>query len=87
MHIFAAFFSALIGLFLWMYLLTYFMSQGASTSFFSRARVGFLRGVIVAAVFIVFDTVPILQSFIGRDWIIFPLIFFTFTLPFSWKRV
>lgn len=78
---------AVIGLFLWMYLLTYFMYRWAGKDFFSRARVGFLRGSIVAGVFIVFDMVPSLSPLIGTDWIVFPLIFFIFSIPFSWRRI
>ncbi len=78
---------ALLGLFLWMYLLTYFMYRGAGKDFFVKARSGFLRGVAVAGVFIIFDTTDFLSSFIGNDWIIFPIIFFLFSVPFSWRLI
>lgn len=43
--------------------------------------------MIVAGIFILFDSVDILDGFIQTDWIIFPLIFFILSLPFSWRRV
>lgn len=87
MSLLFAFIPALLGLFLWMYLLTYFMYRGASKEFFTQARLGFLRGMIVAAVFIIFDSVSFLQWYIEHDWIVFPILFFLFTLPFSWRRI
>lgn len=86
MNFVAAILSALIWLFLWMYLLTYFMYRGAGQDFFSRARIGFLRGILVALVFIIFDSLPQLSGYIGRGWLLFPLIFFIFSIPFSWRR-
>ena len=43
--------------------------------------------MIVAGVFILFDTIPVLSGLIGRDWIVFPVLFFLFSVPFSWRRI
>lgn len=78
---------ALLGLFLWMYLLTYFTYRWASKDFFIRARSGFLRGSVVAIIFILFDRISFLSDSIGHDWIVFPLIFFILSVPFSWRQL
>lgn len=87
MQILAIIFSVACGFFLWMYLLTYFMYRGASHDFFRRVRSGLIRGMIVAGIFIIFDTVDSLQMYVRTDWVIFPLIFFILSLPFSWRRI
>jgi hypothetical protein len=42
---------------------------------------------LVALVFVLFDTIPQLSGYIGRGWLLFPLIFFILSLPFSWRKV
>ncbi len=87
MQIFLVFLSVASGFFLWMYLLTYFMYRGASHDFFQKVRIGLIRGMVVAGVFILFDSVEVLEGYIQTDWIILPLIFFILSLPFSWRRI
>lgn len=85
MALFLALFSASIGLFLWMYLLTYLMYVWVSPAFFLQTRRAFLRGIGVALVFILFDTIPVLSAIIGHDWMVFPFLFLLISLPFSWR--
>ncbi len=87
MQILAIIFSVAFGFFLWMYLLTYFMYRGASRDFFQKVRIGLIRGMLVAGVFILFDSVDSLQGYIQTDWVVFPLLFFALSLPFSWRRI
>lgn len=87
MRILLFLFSVGFGFFLWMYLLTYFMYRGVGHDFFQKVRIGLVRGMIVAGVFILFDSVDALSGYIQTDWILFPLIFFVLSLPFSWRRI
>ncbi len=87
MHIFFAFIAAGSGLFLWMYIISYMMYRGVSAAFIEKARLGVLRGIYVAGVFVVFQYVPGLAEYISRDWVLFPSIFFIISLPFSWQRM
>ena len=86
MHILLVIFPPMCGLFLWMYLLTYFMHRGAGEDFFRRARMGIFRGMLVAGTLLLLQFLSFTSSLIGHDWIIFPLIFFVSSLPFSWKH-
>ena len=77
--------SVWFSLFLWMYLLTYFMSLGAQKDFFSRARTALLRGIGIAGALLVIHTY--LSDILGyNQWIVIPLIFFIGALPIIWRR-
>ncbi len=79
--------SAGIGLFFWMYLVTYLMYHRVDDRFISRARKALVRGIGVAGVFIIFQYTPVLEDLILTDWFVFPLVFLLLSLPFSWKHI
>jgi hypothetical protein len=87
MYTFFAFFAAALGLVLWMYIVSYMMYQGIQPAFIQKARLGVLRGMCVAGIFVLFQYISYLQYFIQHDWVLFPVIFFIISLPFSWKRI
>jgi hypothetical protein len=87
MQTFFAFIAAGLGLFLWMYVVSYMMYRGVKADFIEKARMGVLRGVAVAGFFLLFQYIPGLGHFIQRDWVLFPAIFFIISLPFSWQRI
>jgi len=77
--------SVWFSLFLWMYLLTYFMSLGAQKDFFSRARSALLRGICIAGVLLLIDTY-FSSVLVTYQWFLIPLIFFLGALPTLWRR-
>lgn len=87
MQTFLAFIAAVFGLFLWTYIISYMMYKGVKTQFLEKARTGVLRGMAVAGFFLLFQYIPGLGQFIQRDWVLFPVIFFMISLPFSWQRI
>lgn len=77
--------SVWFSLFLWMYLLTYFMSLGAQRDFFARARSALLRGIGIAGVLLVINTY--FSDILGyNQWFLIPCIFFLGALPIIWRR-
>lgn len=87
MYTLFAFLAAGLGLVLWSYIISYMMYEGVNADFIHRARRGIVRGMIVAAIFVVAQYIPVLTDFIQRDWVLFPVIFFMVALPFSWQRL
>ncbi len=87
MQIFFAFLGATFGLFLWMYLLSYMLYRGVSHDFIDKTRLGLLRGMCVAILFIIVQYIPGGSDLIGRDWVVFPALFFLFSLPQSWRQI
>lgn len=81
MYTIFAFISAFFGLVLWSYMLSYMMYTGMSLDFIRRSRLGVLRGILVAGIFI-------LASYswydVQSDWMVLSGIFFLLSLPFSW---
>ena len=74
-----------VTLFLWMYLLTYFMHIGAQKDFFLRARSAVLRWMGVAGSLLCIHLY--LGDFLTQfQWILIPLLFFLWWLPFIWNR-
>jgi RsiW-degrading membrane proteinase PrsW (M82 family) len=63
------------------------MYERVTPEFINRARLGILRGMAVAAIFVITQYVPILSDYIRKDWVLFPVIFFMVSLPFSWQRI
>jgi len=63
------------------------MYSGVKPEFIERARMGVLRGAVVAWFFLLFQYIPGLGYFIQRDWVIFPALFFMISLPFSWQHL
>jgi RsiW-degrading membrane proteinase PrsW (M82 family) len=63
------------------------MYRWVKKGFIEKARIGVLRGIAVAAFFVLFQYIPNLGHFIQRDWVLFPAIFFIISLPFSWQRL
>lgn len=87
MYTLFAFLAALSGLFLWVYIVSYMMYSGVQRDFIQKVRSGVLRGMGVAAIFVFFQYMPELNSFVHRDWVLFPMVFLFFSLPFSWQRI
>lgn len=87
MQTFLAFIAAAFGLFLWIYIVSYMMYRGVKADFIEKVRMGVLRGIAVAAFFLLFQYIPGLGQFIQKDWVLFPAIFFIISLPFSWQRI
>lgn len=85
MNIVFAFFGAFFWLFLWMYIVSFMLYSGVEERFIQKARLGVLRGICVAILFLFFQYTPYLDTWIRRDWVLFPVIFFVFSLPFSWN--
>ncbi len=81
------FLSAGVSFFLWMYLITYFMHRGAGDRFTAWARIGALRWMIIAGVFLLIQYIPIGDSLIYTDWLVLPFIFFCIALPSLWERL
>lgn len=87
MQILFAFLGAAFGLFLWMYLVSYMLYRGVSDDFIEKTRLGLLRGMCVAVLFIIVQYIPWWDDLIGRDWVVFPALFFLFSLPQSWRQI
>ncbi len=87
MQFFFVFLSAGVSFFLWMYLITYFMHRGVGDRFMAWARIGALRGMIIAWVFLLLQYSSATTSLIYTDWLILPFIFFCIALPSLWKRL
>jgi len=74
-----------VTLFLWMYLLTYFMHIGAQKDFFLRARWAVLRWICIAGTLLLIHTF-FTDFFSHFQWVLIPIIFFLWGLPYIWKR-
>lgn len=87
MYTFFAFFAASLGLVLWSYIVSYMMYERVTPEFINRARRGIIRGMLVAAIFVMAQYIPVLSDYMHWDWVLFPVIFFIISLPFSWQRI
>ncbi len=85
MQIIFASLSALFGLFLWLYLLSYMLASGSRTDFILLMRKGVLRGAVVAIIFVLLTILPLWSEVIYYDWFLLPAVFCLISLPFSWK--